>query len=51
MPFMSNDFYSEKIIKIMDYKPNKRYWKGNIDFVNENEIKPSNLILKTFYEK
>ena len=54
MPFMSNDFYSEKIIKkVMDWQNQIRDIEYEIfDFVNENEIKkPSNQTLKTFYEK
>ena len=54
MPFMSNDFYSERIIKkVMDWQNQIRDIEYEIfDFVNENEIKkPSNQTLKTFYEK
>ncbi len=54
MPFMSNDFYSEKIIKkIIDWQNEIRDIDYEIfEYIKENEIKkPSNQVLKTFYNK
>ena len=54
MPFMSNDFYNEKIIKkIIDWQNEIRDIEYEIfEFVNEDKIqKPTDDMLKIFYQK
>ena len=54
MPIMNNDYYNEKIIKkVMDWQNEVREIEyETFKIVNQNEIvKPSNDILKSFYEK